>query len=120
LFEGLEGIEVTGYEIHMGKTRSQNHLPAFEIVKTPRGKTSYFDGAIGDSGLVFGSYLHGLFHNTGFTQALLNRLRQLRGLPATAAVPINKDAQYDELARLVRQNLNMREVYKIVLGRDYG
>jgi len=120
LFEGLNGMEVSGYEIHLGQTRSQNHQPAFEILETPQGKVSYFDGAVGDNGLVFGSYLHGLLHNVNFTQTLLNRLRQVRGLLVAPAVSLNKDRQYDELASIVRQNLNMREVYKIALGRDYG
>ncbi len=120
LLDGLNGMEVTGYEIHMGQTRSQNHLPVFEILETPRGKVSYFDGAVGDNGLIFGSYLHGLFHNANFTQTLLNQLRQLRGLPVSPAVSLNRDKQYDELASIVRQNLNMRQVYKIALGRDYA
>jgi len=119
LFEGLKGVEITGYEIHMGQTRGQNRAPAFQVVETPQGKAYYFDGAASDDCLIFGSYIHGLFHNVNFTNALLNRLRQLRGLPAAATVPINKDKQYNELARVVRQNLNMRQVYKIALGREY-
>ncbi len=119
LFEGLKGMEITGYEIHMGQTGSQNHEPAFQVVETPQGEANYFDGAASDDCLIFGSYIHGLFHNVNFTNALLNRLRQFRGLPVATAVLINKDKQYDELARIVRQNLNMRQVYKIALGREY-
>jgi adenosylcobyric acid synthase len=119
LFEGLKGVEITGYEIHMGQTRGQNHAPAFQVVETPQGKADYFDGAVSDNCLIFGSYIHGLFHNASFTHALLNRLRQLRGLPVATAVPINKDKQYDELATIVRANLNMPQVYKIALGREY-
>jgi adenosylcobyric acid synthase len=119
LFEGLKGAEITGYEIHMGQTRSQNHVPVFQVVETPQGKANYFDGTASDDCLIFGSYIHGLFHNVNFAHTLLNRLRQLRGLPATVTVPVNKDKQYDELARIVRQNLNMRQVYKIALGREY-
>ena len=120
LFEGLKGIEITGYEIHMGQTGSQNHPAAFQVVETPQGKANYLDGAASDDCLIFGSYIHGLFHNVNFTQALLSRLRQLRGLPVAAIVPINKDKQYDELAGIVRENLNMRRVYKIMMGGNYG
>jgi adenosylcobyric acid synthase len=119
LFEGLSGIEVTGYEIHMGQTTNQNYKPALQIVETPQGKADYYDGASSDDNLVFGSYVHGLFHNANFTQALLNRLRQLRGLPVAAGISMDRDKQYDELAKIVRGNLNMREVYKIALGREY-
>ena len=119
LFEGLKGIEITGYEIHMGQTSSQNYAPVLQVVETPQGKADYFDGAVSDDCLIFGSYIHGLFHNVNFTQALLNRLRQLRGLPIATGIPTNKDRQYDELAGIVRQNLDMRQVYKIALGREY-
>jgi adenosylcobyric acid synthase len=120
LFEGLKGIEITGYEIHMGQTGSQNHPAAFQVMETPQGKANYLDGAASDDCLIFGSYIHGLFHNVNFTQALLSRLRQLRGLPVAATVSINKDKQYDELAGIVRQNLDMRRVYKIMMGGNYG
>jgi len=119
LFDGLNGMEVTGYEIHMGQSRSQNHPAVFQVVETPQGRTNYFDGAASDDGLIFGTYIHGLFHNVNFTATLLNHLRQLRGLPAAVPVPVHNDKQYDELARIVRQNLNMRLVYQIALGREY-
>ncbi len=120
LFEGLNNMEVTGYEIHMGQTRRQNHPVAFRVMETPKGKASYSDGAASDDGLIFGSYLHGLFHNANFTNALLNRVRQLRGLPLAATGDLSREKQYDELARIVRQNLNMRELYKITLEKGNG
>ncbi|MDP2931714.1 MAG: cobyric acid synthase [Chloroflexota bacterium] len=118
LLKGLKGMEVTGYEIHMGQS-NQNDLPVFKVIETPQGKAEYFDGSASPDGLIFGTYLHGLFHNTDFTSALLERLREVRGLPAAAATPLNKEAQYDKLAQLFRQNLDMTEVYRIALGGDY-
>lgn len=120
LLKGLKGIEVTGYEIHMGQTRSQNYLPAFQISETPQGEANYFDGAIGSNGWIFGTYIHGLFHNANFTHTFLNRLRQLRGLPTATAISINRQEQYDKLAEIIRQNLDMPQVYKITFGRNYG
>ena len=60
LFDGLRGMEVIGYEIHMGQTKSNKQQQTFQVMETPQGKAGYFDGAVNDSGLVFGSYLHGL------------------------------------------------------------
>ena len=120
LLKGLKGIEITGYEIHMGQTRNQNYLPAFQISETPQGKANYFDGAISSNGWIFGTYIHGLFHNANFTHAFLNRLRQLRGLPTAVAISTNRQEQYDKLAEIIRQNLDMSEVYEIALGRNYG
>jgi adenosylcobyric acid synthase len=120
LLKGLKGIKVTGYEIHMGQTRSQKCQPAFRILETPQGKADYFDGAVSSDGLIFGSYIHGLFHNASFTHHLLNRLRQLRGLPIISAPSTNKQEIYDKLAGIIRQNLDMPQIYKITFGRNYG
>ncbi len=83
LLQGMNGLEVTGYEIHMGQTSNQSHPPAFKIVETPAGEEEYCDGAISSSGLLLGTYIHGVFHNADFTRAFLSRLRQIRGLPAS-------------------------------------
>ena len=120
LLKGLNHIEITGYEIHMGQTIRRNHQPAFRILETPQGKADYFDGAVDKKGLIFGTYIHGLFHNTEFTHQLLNRLRQLRELPAVSAISINRQEIYDKLADVIRQNLDMSRVYKIALGSNHG
>ena len=116
LLAGLEGIEITGYEIHMGQTEDKDGLPAFHVLETPRGKADYFDGALSADRLILGSYIHGLFHNDTFTHALLNRLREHRGLPPATAVPLDREAQYDKLADIVRQNLDISRVYRIARG----
>jgi adenosylcobyric acid synthase len=114
LFDGLPDEEITGYEIHMGRTRSKE-APAFTIVGTPGGAASYPDGAVNEAGTVFGTYLHGLFHNDGFRRAFLNNLRRSRGLAeaASGAAP-SRDREYDKLADLVRSHLDMKAVYRIL------
>ncbi|MBM4447450.1 MAG: cobyric acid synthase [Chloroflexi bacterium] len=118
LLKGLKDIEVTGYEIHMGQTSSRDCQPALHIFETSQGKVNYFDGAVGNNGLIFGTYIHGLLHNATFTHLLLNRLQQLRKLPETSATSISKQEIYDKLADIIRQNLDMSQVYKITLGRN--
>ncbi len=120
LLKGLKNSEVTGYEIHMGQTISQNCQPAFQILETPQGKADYFDGAISSNGLIFGTYIHGLFHNTSFTHHFLNKLRQLRGLPTTSAISISRQEMYDKLAEIIRHNLDMSQIYNITFGRNHG
>jgi adenosylcobyric acid synthase len=89
-------------------------------METPDGEADYFDGAVSSNGLIFGTYIHGLFHNDAFTKAFINRLRQIRGLPLTGAVTTSRQENYDKLAEIVRQNLDMASVYRIITGRDNG
>ena len=72
---------VKGYEIHMGETDRGSDLPAFEE-----------EGAVTPDGLVFGTYLHGLFENPGAVNALLSYLYEKKGLPFT---PISIDSGED-------------------------
>ncbi|MDP2729030.1 MAG: cobyric acid synthase [Dehalococcoidales bacterium] len=115
LLEGMKGQELVGYEIHMGQTGNKQSAGAFSIVETPEGKADYLDGTLDTQGMVLGTYMHGLFHNPGFRRNLLNSLRRRCGLPerehGTAA---GKETQYDKLAELVRQNLDMAAIYDIV------
>jgi adenosylcobyric acid synthase len=115
LLVGMKGQELTGYEIHMGETRSNDSLSAFHILETPQGKVDYSDGALNPQGTVLGTYLHGLFHNFGFRQLLLNSLRRHRGLPEKwERAMVEKEREYDKLAELVRHSLDMGAIYKIM------
>jgi len=116
LFAGLGGMEVSGYEIHMGISFG-NGRSLFRVFATPQGDTDYPDGSISSSGLVFGTYIHGLFHNPDFTRRFLKNLRQLKKPGTVPFREMPHDDRYDRLARLVRENLNMERVYEIVFGR---
>ena len=75
------------------------------------------DGFVRADGLVFGSYLHGLFDNLEFTGAILTRLAEKKGISLTAkaqSMEEYKESQYDKLADLVRRSLDMEAVYKIM------
>ncbi len=60
---------VRGYEIHMGETLADGVCQAFEG-----------EGAVSDDGLVFGTYMHGLFVNENAIDALLSYLYRKKGL----------------------------------------
>ncbi len=118
LLAGAAGLEVAGYEIHMGQTRLAGSAPAFRVGATPEGPTDYTDGAIDSRGLVMGTYLHGLFSNDAFRLAFLNNLRRLHGLAASpGGATVCRDREYDKLADLVRGSLDMAQVYRILEGQ---
>jgi adenosylcobyric acid synthase len=118
LLAGTDGLELSGYEIHMGETVSAGASGAFQVFATPQGETDYGDGAVNAAGTVLGTYMHGLFENDDFRQSFLNNLRGHWGLTESAEnVKLEKDSQYDKLAELVRASLDMELLYKITEGK---
>jgi adenosylcobyric acid synthase len=115
LLAGTKGQEITGYEIHMGQTRSEDKSNAFQIIETPQGKADHADGVLSPQGTILGTYMHGLFYNDSFRQGFLNNLRRYWGLDeGKGNITINKDREYDKLAELVRRSLDMPEIYRIM------
>ena len=114
LLAGAAGLEVGGYEIHMGQTRVASGAPAFHVCATPEGPADYADGVLDSRGMVMGTYLHGLFYNDAFRQAFLNNLRRLYGLAESNGATVSRDRDYDKLADLVRGSLDMPQVYRIL------
>ncbi|MBH0203628.1 MAG: cobyric acid synthase [Nitrospira sp.] len=88
-FQDGQGL-VRGYQIHMGVTRKMNERPCFRvcrysILSEDRSQSlaphnEEFDGAIRYDGLVWGTYIHGVFDEPGFRRAWLNRARVRKGL----------------------------------------
>lgn len=112
---GLEGARVRGYEIHQGCTTADAGTPpAFRITRVFDRAASQPDGA-GPGMALFGTYLHGLFDHSDFRRAYLNRLREHKGfepLPPHAYDTRRKD--FDQLADLLRDHLDLRRVGQIV------
>jgi adenosylcobyric acid synthase len=113
LLSGLNGLKISGYEIHMGQTISSEGYTPFQVIETPDNRTGYFDGTINENGNIFGTYIHGLFHNAAFTRAILGRLRERRGLSQNTSGFVDIEEQYDVLAKGIRESLDMRRLYEI-------
>ena len=108
-FEAKDMIDidqkVEGYEIHMGNTLYEEHAVPFCILKDGR-----IDGCINEKGTVMGTYLHGIFDNESFVRNYF----QLKGdMPEQSFLEF-KESQYDKLADLIRNSLNMEEIYHIM------
>jgi adenosylcobyric acid synthase len=101
----LSGMgEVSGYEIHMGVTESGRNREALEG-----------DGRVSDDGLVFGTYLHGLFLNPSAANALLSYLFEKKGLPFTPITAGESDP-YDLLADLFEEHVDMDAITALLLS----
>ncbi|MEC1177114.1 cobyric acid synthase [Metasolibacillus meyeri] len=105
--------EVTGYEIHLGRTTLKEGATPF--VKMADGR---LDGAITADGQVIGTYLHGIFHNRHLTRRLINELRVQKGLaPLALAIKTDtelRDEAYERLDQHVRAHLDMDKLYTIL------
>lgn len=87
-----------GYEIHAG----ESNLNGQKIIV---------------AGNVFGTYVHGIFDNDDFRLKFLNAVRLKKNLPPLAStrnVRAEKQKNYERLANIVRQNLNMDLLEKII------
>lgn len=114
------GEAVRGYEIHMGRTTFTAPVTPVLLVTSRAGReVDHPDGAESVDGLVFGTYLHGLFDNDGFRRSLLGTLRGRKGLTGEWAGGPASEARIQEdldaLADLVRGSLDIERV-RVLLG----
>ncbi len=93
---------VTGYEIHMGVTGEGTDREAF-----------CGDGRVSPDGLVFGTYMHGLFLNPPAVNALLSYLYTKKGLPYTPIGAAGSDP-YDDLADIYEQHVDMDAIVALI------
>jgi len=118
LMDALHSRQVEGYEIHMGQSfRNPGVEPAFQLLRQNDPDCPVLDGAVNNTGLIWGTYLHGLFDADGFRRAFLNQLRKLKDLPPLDlqySFQENREAAYNNLAELVRANICMQRVYQLM------
>lgn len=118
-FSELNGMELKGYEIHMGHSYRRLEAPhVIDIYNRFGLDTEVADGSVDETGRVIGTYVHGIFDNLLFTRKLLNILRAEKGLDRLKA-PIEsyeafKEKEYDKLADLLESCLDMEKLYDIV------
>lgn len=110
---------VRGYEIHMGRTKLNTEKSLFKIKKRSGKKCLVYDGAISRDGKVWGTYIHGIFDNDGFRRRFLNSINTKRGSFSPEVTndfkyDVYKEEQYDKLADLMRENLDMSIIYSLL------
>jgi len=102
-----EGLPVSGYEIHQGRTRPMD--------EETTGINPLFDdaslGVVDETESVWGTYLHGLFDNGPWRRSWINRLRQQRGLKSLPTGVANYREQrefvLDTLADVIEPYLDL-------------
>jgi len=94
----IRAVNLSGYEIHSGLTKNlQTKILSNENI--------------------FGTYVHGIFDNDDFRRQVLNAVRRRKNLPpleVSRNVAAEKQRNYDRLAEVVRKNLNLDLLNKIL------
>lgn len=106
----LKGTCLKGYEIHMGKTTPLDNS-VIPFLKTEGGN---IEGYISGDGLVMGTYLHGIFDNDAFRNALLNALRKNDDMRPEINFERQKEEAYDRLVEIVRPHLDIEKLHDIM------
>ncbi|QQS86750.1 cobyric acid synthase [Fusobacterium canifelinum] len=105
-FKDLNNIEIKAYEIHQGITQgNEENLTNDDRVVFVNRKN------------IIATYLHGIFDNKEFTDYLLNEIRKRKGLEEVnnnISYEEYKLKEFDKLEKLVRENVDINEIYKII------
>ena len=118
----LSGMEIEGYEIHMGSTKASGQTcPFSEITDLVTGRTTSdglsFDGV---SDGIYGTYVHGIFDAPGIAPRIAEILAGRKGLALSLTEQPGRDfrafkeTQYDLLADTLRRHLDLEKVYEIL------
>jgi len=115
---GYEDLLLDGYEIHSGvNTFGPACVPFLYL----NGREEP-DGVMNSAGNVFGTYLHGIFDTGVFWRCVTDHIRSEKGLDASGSEILTmaefKDREFDRLADIVRTNLDMDAVYRIIRGEE--
>ncbi len=117
-FFGAGGVR--GFEIHTGRS-SPSKRPLFRITGRGKDRVDILDGAVSDDGAVWGTYIHGIFHNDALRAALLAGLGEGKGMKpcvGTLSYESALEQNLDALARSVRESLDMARLLEIIgIGR---
>ncbi|MCT4607393.1 MAG: cobyric acid synthase [Marinisporobacter sp.] len=120
-FHGIKGMKIKGYEIHMGQTKlGKESTPLNHIKNRLNEDVCIEDGAMSTCGNVMGTYIHGIFDNIEFTRKILNNIRKAKGLEEkesnVESFEAFKEKEYNKLAKIVRENVDLDKIYKIIQG----
>ncbi len=125
IFSVLSGLPFYGYEIHMGKTMDISQISENTGNEMPPNvcliqNKSYREKAFmtGSNKNVYGTYIHGIFDQGETALDLVKALAKNKGIEIETGVCVDymefKQKQYDKLAAILSQFLNMEEIYGIL------
>lgn len=106
------GNEISGYEIHNGKSIPTNENNIWIV-----GEDNEVLGMKNEESTVFGTYLHGLFDESDFCNSLVNSLyKKDANFLKNISYKEHKISQYNELSKILKENIDMLYVENNILN----
>ena len=118
ILSNLTGVELEGYEIHMGESRLKERKGSgvMTTITDQVSKDSKFEGAFCEN--VYGTYVHGIFDKEGVAHAIITAIGEQKGIDVSKMASVDfaafKETQYDLLADGLRAHLDMKRIYEIL------
>ncbi|EFK12258.1 cobyric acid synthase CobQ [delta proteobacterium NaphS2] len=102
------GFELEGYEIHHGKTEGKETSPIIA------GENEEVIGLRSQNGMIWGTYLHGVFDRDNFRRWFIDCQRKRRGMKPLGRITATYDLEpaFNRLADVVRKGLRIADIYK--------
>lgn len=114
----LQGKYIRGYEVEIGQESvSYSKDSILEIVDRSGRNVSILDGSCNSKGNVFGVNFHRFFDNREVLLTFYNALCEKKGLLPLSEndlLFISREKKYDNLAKIVRESLDMEKIYRIM------
>lgn len=109
ILQPLSMQSFSGYEIHMGHTTQTGNARAFTEAQ----------GAVcgWQQKNCYATYVHGIFDESNISTGIINALlasKQMAGITVAHDAEAYKNMQYNKLANVVREVLDMKKIYDIL------
>lgn len=108
ILKALSGKSFSGYEIHMGRSFYRDRANSREL-------SHEGGGSVLEKGLVYGSYVHGIFDRGEIAALFTEAIAAHKGVEWKRGTGRDyrafKESQYDKLAAALRENLDMDAIY---------
>jgi len=118
ILSSLNGVELEGYEIHMGVSTLKDGAKPLTCLNNMAGglEEPKEDGAWKDN--VYGSYVHSIFDKEEVAERIVQAIGEKKGIDTTEMTGVDyqtfKETQYDILAAGLREHLDMKRIYEIL------
>lgn len=116
IFKGLSGLEIEGYEIHMGRTEPVGNMTSADERQNTEWFTSDSTGICKDN--IYGSYIHGIFDRGRIAETVVHALAERKGIELSSKEIMDyrdfKEKEYDRLADILRDSLDMDRIYAML------